>query len=415
MKGYVAALGLSLLLGAGGAATAATAVVDFSDETKTSNAKVVANDNGKTTPVTQADVKAVQTGGVEGNQYLYIDIQDDLFKDSKAVWVRVDYFDQGTDSFQLEYDSTGENIDEDSIRALVPVRTKSDTKVWTQQTWQLLDFGLKGRQTGGADLRINDLADGPEIISKVTITDANPENARFPKNNPAKPIAIDGKKSEGEWDGAYSVTMDRPDQDVTGGFQSKEDFSGTYSFKWDEQGLYVLGEVNDATPGQSDTPHEGQGPDYWSGDGIELFIGLDQSNPARAEYTLETDFQLVVGLGIPSKGGTEPGWGIYHGGKADAEEKGKIPASNVSVALTDTGYTFELLVPWTLLKADAAIKDGQEIGWYMFANNSRDLPSQQNQAMAPFKRPNPNTNPSRWVTALLEPPAQVEPAPTAGQ
>jgi hypothetical protein len=409
MKGSFTALCLTALLGAAGAASATTAVLDFGDPSKTSNVTVVANADGKTTEVTEGGVKAVQTSGTDGTPgYLYLNVKDDLFKDSKALWARVDYFDQGTDTFTVEYDTEA-----DPVMAASPTRKKFDTRVWTSQVFKLLDFQLQGRQEGGSDIRINDQGDGPEIISKVTVTDEDPDKFHFPKVDAAKPITIDGKKSEGEWAGAFSVTLDRPDQDVVNAFISKEDFSGTYSYKWSEQGLYILGEVTDATPRLNDAP----GPNYWNGDGIEQFIGLDQSNPSRTTFNLDTDFQVVISMGDPAKGGPGPSWAVWHGSGSDPapEDKGTIPASNVAVVNTDTGYTFELLLPWTLLKADAKVTEGQEIGWYMFANNSRSIgPSNQDMAMTPFKRPNPSTNPSVWATAVLEPAKTVETPPAAG-
>lgn len=255
MKGYISVLCLSLLLGGARVAGAATAVIDFTDPTKASNVKLVANADGKVTDVTVAGVKAVQTSGKGGTAgYLYLDVQNDLFKNSKAVWVRVDYYDQGTDGFRLEYDSTG-TAAADAFKAAFPnPRKKFDTRVWTQQTFALAEFGLKGRQPGGSDVRINDLGDGPEIISKVTITDQDPDRVQFPRNNPANPIVIDGVKKAGEWDGAFSVTLDRAAQDVANAtnWAGKEDFSGTYSYKWDEKGFYILGDVTDATPRRND-------------------------------------------------------------------------------------------------------------------------------------------------------------------
>jgi hypothetical protein len=402
MKGYVTAVGLSLLLGAAGAAGAASAVLDLSDTTKSSNVTLVANADGKVSEVTEGGVKAVKTSGTADGTagYLYLDVKDDLFKDSKAVWVRVDYFDQGTDTFQVEYDTEAEP------NQPVPTnpRLKTDTRVWTSYTVKLIDFSLQGRQEGKSDIRINDQGDGPDIISKVTVTDEDPDKIHFPKVDPSKPITIDGVKKEGEWEGALTFVLDRADQDVVNAFISKEDFSGTYSFKWDEKGMYVLGEVTDATPRLNDQ----EGGAAWNGDGIELFIGLDQTDPNRTTYQEGTDFHVFIGLG------EVPRWGNQYAG-VSIEDRGDIPAQNLAIANTDKGYTFELLLPWTFLKADAKVTDGQEIAWYMFANNSRDIgPSAQQMAMVPFKRNGPSGNPSRWATGVLEPLKRVENPPAAG-
>jgi hypothetical protein len=402
MKGSITALCLSLLLSVAGGASAATATLDFTDPTKTKDVALVSNDDGKTTEVTESGIKAVQTSGSDDGTvgYLYLNVKDDLFKDSKTLWVRVDYFDQGTDAWHVEYDTE----DDPYARVASAPRRKFDTRVWTSHTVKLINFQLQGRQDGGSDIAITDEGDGPEIIRQVIITDEDPDTIRFPKVDPANPIAIDGVKKVGEWDGALSFTLDRPDQDVTSNFESKEDFSGTYSYKWSEQGMYVLGEVTDATPRLNDQ----EGVRAWSGDGLELFLGLDQSDPNRTTYQEGTDFHVFIGMG------ETPMWANQYLG-VSAEERGEVPAQNLVIVNTDTGYMFELFLPWTFLNEDAKVTEGQLIGWYMFANNSRVIgPSSQNMAMTPFKRNGPSGNPSRWATGVLEPAKVVETPPAAG-
>jgi hypothetical protein len=400
MKGYLSTLSLALLLGVAGAASATTAVLDLGDATKSTDAKLVANADGKVTNVKDGTIAAVQTSGTDGtNGYLYIDVKDGLFPAGKPLFVRVEYLDKGTDTLQLEYDS-----DDDANKVAQPVLSKYDTKAWTSQSFKIIDANLMGRQTGGSDLRINDNGDGPEVIRKVTVTDVDPDTVQFPKNDPAKPIVIDGKKSDGEWDGALSFTLDKAEFDVIrpSKFKSKEDFSGTYSYKWDEKGMYVLGEVNDATPRLNDA----DGPNYWNGDGIELFIALDWSDPSHTSYLDGTDFHVFVSMGDPPK------WANQHAGGTD--DLGAVPAADVAVVNTDKGYMFELLLPWTVLDKNAKVKEGQNIGFYMFANNSTVTPSAQEIAMAPWKRNGPSGNPSRWATAVLSPSLKVE-NPVAGQ
>jgi hypothetical protein len=403
MKGSITAVCLSLLLGVAGAAGAATATLDLTDPTKTTNVTLVANDDGKTTEVTEGGIKAVQTSGADDGTYgyLYLNVKDDLFKDSKALWVRVDYFDQGTDTFQVEYDTEADPVQ----RVPTNPRLKADTRVWTSYTVKLIDFQLQGRQDGGSDVRISDEGDGPEIIRQVIVTDEDPDKIHFPKVDPANPITIDAVKKAGEWDNALSFTLDRADQDVVNAFISKEDFSGVYSYKWDDKGMYVLGEVTDATPRLNDAP----APSYWNGDGLELFIGLDQTDPNRTTYQEGTDFHVFIGMG------ETPAWANQYLG-VPGEDRGPVPAENLAIVNTDTGYMFELFLPWTFLNETAKVVDGQEIAWYMFANNSRDIgPSQQQMAMVPFKRNGPSGNPSRWATAVLEPAKVVETPPAAGQ
>jgi hypothetical protein len=407
MKGYLAALCLPLLLGVAGAASATQAVVDFQDTTKSSNAKVLDTADGKLTQVTVGGRKAVQTGGSNGtNGYIYVSLPKDLFKDAKAVWAQVEYFDQGTDTFQLEYDS--KNGTDQSAEAN-PV-TKHDTKAWATHTFILRDFNLQAGDANGADLQINDLGDGPEIIDKIIVTDLDPDKIHFPHVDPAHPVTIDGVINPGEWDNAYKVTLDTAAQDALAGVNwgGKEDFSGTYSYLWDEKGLYVLGQVVDATPRLNDQ----SGDRAWSGDGIEEFISLDRSDPNHDQYIEGVDYHVFIGMG------DTPMWGFQFAGES-GEDRGKIPAEDLAIKNTDSpkGYMFEFLLPWAQLNKDFKPKTGQDIGWFMFANNSKDLPSTQAVAMSPFKRTGPSGHPAVWASVTLDPVLQqpVTNPPTAGQ
>jgi hypothetical protein len=404
MKGSITALCLSLLLGVAGGASAVTATLDFTDPTKTKDVALVANDDGKTTEVTEGGIKAVKTSGSDDGTvgYLYLNVTDDLFKDANTLWVRVDYFDQGEDTWHVEYDTEADPY----ARVASAARRKFDTRVWTSHTVKLINFQLQGRQDGGSDIAITDEGDGPEIIRQVIITDEDPDKIHFPKVDPANPITIDGVKKAGEWDNALSFNLNRAEYDVIGAtnWGGPEDFSGIYSFKWDEKGMYVLGEVTDATPRLNDA----EPPNYWNGDGLELFLGLDQSDPNRTTYQEGTDFHVFISMG------ETPAWANQYLG-VSAEDRGPVPAENLAIANTDTGYMFEFLLPWTFLKEDAKVTDGQEIAWYMFANNSLVIgPSAQQVAMTPFRRNGPSGNPSRWAAAVLEPAKVVETPPAAG-
>ena len=129
-------------------------------------------------------------------------------------------------------------------------RVKFDSRDFQRQIWHLDEPKLAGGMTDGADLRIDDRgaddADGPEFIARVTVSDEDPLFTTFPYA--VNKITIDGKKDDAEWAGAVQVVLDRPQLDAFVGspvWKSKEDFSAVYSFKWDENAFYVLGEVRD--------------------------------------------------------------------------------------------------------------------------------------------------------------------------
>jgi hypothetical protein len=396
MKRFSTALMLALLLGSVGVADAATAVIDFADASKNQDAAIVANTDGKVTEVTQKDRKGVQTGA-DGGQYLYLNITDDLFKGAKALYMNVEYFNAGTDEFRVEYggsmdDGSGTLIDEAAVVANPPVKVKADTQTWTSQVFTLAGPKLLGGLDGKADIRIDDMGDGPEIIGRITISDADPRHPNIPMVTASSPITLDGKKSEGEWANAYTFSLDAAEYDAVDGraWTGKEDFTGTYSFKWNETGLYILGEVTDDDPLHADRDN------LWENDGLELYIGLDQSNPGRTTYLAETDFQVITAFK------SQPVRVIYHGTSGVAAQGPDIvPTDVIAVTKTANGYTFEYLLRWDFIKPGFVPKAGQDIGFNMFGNDSDTDTGGQDTAMTPFKGKQMYQNPSAWVSATL--------------
>jgi hypothetical protein len=408
MKGYVTGLGLSLLFGVAGAASAITATLDLGDPTKSVDAtQVTSPADGKTTATSRANINAVSTAG-----FLYVDVKDDLFKNSKAVWAQVRYFDEGADQMAVQFNGVdvaadGTATDNDARAGNPNPLQKFDTKVWYTQNFKLAAPKLAGKLDGKADFRIDDLGDGAEIIASITFTDEDPDTVRIPKNNPAKPVVIDGKKGEGEWDGAFQFNLGSGWQDAYNGsgWTGRQDYSGVYSFKWDEKGLYILGEVTDDVPFLNDK----EGPDnLWQGDGMELYVGLDNTNPSRTHYIAATDFQIMQSLGLASEGGTDPQRALHHGDSGVAVEYlGKIPASDISLVKRDGGYLFEYTLPWTVLNKDVKMVDGQAFSISMFGNDGDDAAAQET-AMSPWGRKSMWVDPSSWTSTVLEPIKTVE-------
>jgi hypothetical protein len=415
MKGYTTALGLSLLLGATGAASATTVTLDFNDtKNSTANTQLLASGpNGAVTNLNIGGRNAVQTGGTGDNQYLYVALPKGAFANSKAVWAVIDYYDQGTDAFATHFtDPDGNDV---QAEANLLATTKHDTKAWTTYSIQLTGFGFNEAGPGGADVWIDDQADGPEIIDKIIVTDEDPSLTHFPHVDPDHPIKIDGTITPGEWDGAYTVTLNQASQDAVNNYPGADKFSGIYYYKWDETGLYVRGDVTDTTPRLNDTGSYGP-PNYWSGDGFEEFLALDWSDPSHTTYNAGTDFHVFIGLGDSANGSLPPSWAIQSAG--GVLDLAAVPATNLAITNTTTpvGYQFEFFLPWqTLLAAESntttKIVAGQKIGFFMFANNSNELPSNQDNALDPVKRTGPSGNPSKWVTTVLEP---FQAPPTAG-
>jgi hypothetical protein len=401
--------GLLLTLALSPRAHAVTAVIDFNDTQNTANVQLITNGpHGQVTNLTIGGRNAVETGGTSVNRYLYMALPTGLFATSKAVWAVVDYYDQGADTFSVDYRGKGGNT---TAGEAPPYVTKHDTKAWTRYSIQLTRFNFTEIGPGGADLWIDDRADGPEIIDKITVTDEDPDLTHWPHVDPAHPIKIDGVISPGEWDGAYTVTLNTAAQDALAGVDwgGPQDFSGTYYYKWDESGLYVRGDVTDATPRLNNQT----GDQAYTGDGFEEYLALDWSDPTRTSFLPGTDFHVFIGLGHT------PMWGFASGHQYF--NWGAIPLDNLAIKNTTkpVGYQFEFYQPWQkLLDAEkntkTVIQAGQQIGWDMFANNSKELPSNQDVAMSPFKRTNPSDDRSIWATVVLEPGLTVTNSPNAG-
>ncbi len=412
MKGYVTALGVSLLLGVVGAAGAATAVIDFHDRTHDSNAALVTDQaEGKLTDVTAAKLQGVKTSGDSSTEgFLYLNVQDDLFKDAPILYVDVQYFNQGKDSFGVKYngvaiDADGNKTDTPDLDAGPNPKVKGDTQTWSSQVFTLPNAKLNGSLPGKADIAITDKGDGPETIGRITISDTDPRSPSIPRVSADKPIVIDGVVKPGEWEGGYNFTLDSAEYDAVDGanWTGKEDFTGKYTFKWDDKGLYVLGEVTDDTPFHND-----RDANLWEGDAIELYIGLDQSNPARTSYLPDSDFQVITTL--PA---TKQFTGVLQGG---GWIKGPEPltGNDLAIVKTDKGYMFEYLLRWDVLKAGFKPTEGQKIGFNMFGDDGDNDPGGQDTAMTPFKNKALYANPSGFATGVLAPAATVTNPPAAG-
>jgi hypothetical protein len=138
--------------------------------------------DGDASFVNMAGREAFQTGPDQDpfpDWYLYGNVDDSfLIGDGSTptqVWLQVDYLDQGTDKFTLEYDSTDVNGGPAS-GAYTPIGspplpvTKTNSGQWKSKIYVLPNANFANRQNGGSDFRINDLGDGDEVISRVIVS-----------------------------------------------------------------------------------------------------------------------------------------------------------------------------------------------------------------------------------------------------
>ncbi|WP_052684530.1 GH92 family glycosyl hydrolase [Lentzea aerocolonigenes] len=117
------------------------------------------NGDGHSEPVSVAGRSARRT--LDG--YLYFAVTDDLVPagSAHAAAITVDYLDQGTGQWNVQYDSTGQPYQGSASW------TNTGTGTWQTATFTLPDAGFSNRQNAGADFR---LSTGPGfVISRVHV------------------------------------------------------------------------------------------------------------------------------------------------------------------------------------------------------------------------------------------------------
>lgn len=120
--------------------------------------------DGVTAPVTVAGRSARTTVAAGPAMYMYFRIDDEIAFDSPYVaCVRVDYFDEGSASFGLQYDS------QDTAYASASSVQRSGTDTWKSAAFDLLDARFANRQNGGSDFRLAAGTAGVTVHS-VTLT-----------------------------------------------------------------------------------------------------------------------------------------------------------------------------------------------------------------------------------------------------
>lgn len=122
-----------------------------------------------------------RTDSASDNEYMYFKIDDGyLFDTSSAVTLTVTYLDQGHDTWELQYDSTGD------IYRSAGVIKKANTSAWISHSFTLTDARFANRQAGNSDFRIWNRSDGDEIIHFVqVVTHDRPYPTPRPSLTPA--------------------------------------------------------------------------------------------------------------------------------------------------------------------------------------------------------------------------------------
>jgi hypothetical protein len=416
---FVAALGLSLE-----AAFAQNSVTNILGAVnKETGLFLKEPEGGATSLVTKGGSAARSTQPPEGltGGFMYF-ATDPAFANNgnvDALYVTVEYFDEGTDRFKLEYDAQPDpdfpNPDTDPFTPAQAGQAlaKYDTRKWITYQFHLANVYFGKRQPGEADFRVNDMSvdaagfpvegEGPEIIRKVVVSKTEPIPLHIKYTT--KPIRLDGVLDEAAWAEAQPFLVDSAAQDVIqpSQWRGPDDYSLDARYAWDDQYLYLGYDVTDDVPRVSlDDPAQA-----WNGDGTEVYFGFDQSRPGRTAYLPDTDFQVAITVG------PNPTWEVLQGGAIiwTPTEGGPFqPADNVVVKDQPGGYLLEARVPWAMLvgpngKTNPPPVPGQLFGFNVFGNDgdNPEAPAQE-KAMGFTKRPRAYLDPSAWATVQMDPP-----------
>lgn len=149
-------------------------------------------------------------------------------------------------------------------------------------------------------------------------------------------INIDGVGDEATWTGITAVVPSLQ------GAAGDANFGGEFKLTYDENNIYVLVTVNDATPNQD-------GSSTWQSDCVELFFAMDTNT--HASYK-SGDWQIRK---IASKSQADSG---VDGSSNVASVLLADPNFKVEQTDAATGYVQEWQLPINTLKQDAAF-DGQ--------------------------------------------------------
>lgn len=127
--------------------------------------------DGKTEAVNVAGVEGRRTvPGVSDFKYMYFDVIDSFLYDieGETIEIVVEYLDEGTGTFQIQYDSHNPSAPLDGAYANGPSWRLTNTGTWKQVTFTFHNARLANRQNEGSDFRIA-VGTGSMIVSRVWI------------------------------------------------------------------------------------------------------------------------------------------------------------------------------------------------------------------------------------------------------
>lgn len=144
-------------------------------------------DVGDVRAVRSGNGKVLTSGGIDRNadSYLQFNIADDIIfelPEGSDITILVEYFDQGTDQFYIQYDAHFGGDLGDGRFKVTGVLTKTDTDEFRIAQFNIPDAFFGNRQNDGTDFRIFDNNDGAEVVSSVTVIYVPSEGGEGPND-----------------------------------------------------------------------------------------------------------------------------------------------------------------------------------------------------------------------------------------
>ncbi len=172
---------------------------------------------------------------------------------------------------------------------------------------------------------------------------------------PPKPVVVDGRLDEWAMDGTpYTITASGKDplndihsNDATNPVKGDADFSGRAALAWDEQYLYVAGEMtDDHLLGVRPDSFGNQGPPGWGCDSLMVTVAS-----FRQPMKTNSPFSPTPCLGLRyAPMGANPRGTLVPGGAAVLDKRDfywvLTEHSKWAVAETPQGYNVEAAIPW---------------------------------------------------------------------
>ncbi|UCD28411.1 MAG: immunoglobulin domain-containing protein [Planctomycetota bacterium] len=149
--------------------------------------------DGDTTPVSIGGRSCKTNVDPATDHYFYFGIDHPYNGSEPEAYITVQYYDTGSGSLVLHYDSTDPAPPPDNYYKNGGGVTLTGSNTWKEHTYHVTDAYFGDRQNEGADFRIAQTESGPMYLDVVTVVDRlpptitqHPASLSLHKNNPAQ-------------------------------------------------------------------------------------------------------------------------------------------------------------------------------------------------------------------------------------